>query len=69
MNQKTTIIIVHVILFIQVVSEKLNGRWINVSQITLRTREKRIFVTTEQQENLHVDVKAFVRKTHTVICH
>ena len=42
MNQKTTIIIVH-ILFIQVVSEKLNGRRINVSQITLRTRKETDF--------------------------
>ena len=39
----------------------------SISQITLRTREKRILVITEQQENLHVDVKTFVRKAHTVI--
>ena len=32
-------------------------------------KEKRIFVITEQQENLHVDFKAFVRKAQTVICH
>jgi len=30
------------------------------------TKKKRTVVITEQQENLHVDAKAFVRKAHNL---
>ena len=33
---------------------------------SLSEQEKRTVVITDQQENLHVDAKAFVRKAHNL---